>query len=349
MPSWVFICGQARSGTTLLSRLLDGHPSCAVLPWDTRVQQEIMSRRLTRWVLRTAALLDRPEVVAGLAAPGARRLAFRGRPALRDRLTRWLQDFPRTSPDAWLAAASAATEAAPPAGFWEAFFPVLAVATEDASLLERPVRVEKTPANERLVPLLDRLFGASTRYVHVVRDPRSVVASWMALHRPTGERRPRALVDRCVDWSRSVALACHHDRARPGRYLLLRYEDLVTDTERTMTAVLAFLRLPPHARRTMPTHLGEPAPPNSSFQGLAEPGRVVAPGERRRQDTILSDESALVEALLCEQMRACGYPVGRTTPPASALGGVRHRLRLWELRRRQTRARDLRLFPPRAP
>ncbi|MEJ2207157.1 MAG: sulfotransferase, partial [Gemmatimonadota bacterium] len=301
----MFICGVPRSGTTLLTRLLDGHPSLAVLPWDTQVRSLILERPLSRLVLRASSLLDRPELPGRLAAWASGDSAFPDRDALAKRLARWLQDFPSPPGDPEGMARRAVAHVNGAAGAWEAFFSALAdVAGRE--VLTRPIRVEKTPYNEGLVSLLDALFGAQTRYVHLVRDPRAVIGSWTRMHAPAAAARASALLDRSVDWARSLDLARHHLRVRPDRYAVLRYEDLVADPHAAMEGVRVFLDLMPHPALESPTHLGAPALPNSSYEAGSDAG-VVRLEPTRWTRSLAPEEVARIEAWLGPQMRTCGY------------------------------------------
>ena len=88
-PDWVFLCGTARGGTTLLARLLDGHPALVVLPWDSRVYPDLMDRSLTRIIVSLSEWTGSYELPAALAGPVAGVFAFGGRRALAARLARW--------------------------------------------------------------------------------------------------------------------------------------------------------------------------------------------------------------------------------------------------------------------
>ena len=343
-PDWVFLCGTARGGTTLLARLLDGHPSLVVLPWDSRVYPDLMDRSLTRIIVSLSEWTGSYELPAALAGPVAGGFAFGGRRALAARLARWLEDLPQRPPDVAALGDGAAGRAVGVRGRWEAFFDVLEGATGER--MGSRIRVEKTPYNERLVGLLDRVFGAATRYVHIVRDPRAVVASWMRMRSLGEPDRARALLDRCVDWSRSVARLRHHLRRRPSRYHVIRYEDLAAAPVRVMTEVCAFLGVAPHAGLGTPTHLGAPVAANSSFPDAGGVGVVLRSHVDRFSEVLDREEIVRIEQRLHAQMRYCGYrpDEGRTRPEAghgaadeSEAGGARVRLKLRELRRRQRR------------
>jgi hypothetical protein len=340
-PTRVFVCGVPRSGTTLLMRLLDGHPALAVLPWDTQVRELLLRRATVRAAVRVSAVLDLRELPAMLARMPLRAWAEPDRDVLADRLRRWLHDLPHPPQGGERLALEAAAEAPGLRGVWEAFF-ILLARIEGQGLLARPVRVEKTPYNETLVPLFDALFGENTRFVHLVRDPRAVIGSWMRAHAPGQPARGRALVDRCLDWARSIDLCRHHLTVRRGRYLAVRYEDLVHDPGAAMERVRRFLGIGSDAAFLTPTHLGSPAASNSSFGPGSEPGIVVRETDRYGE-ALRDEEIADTECWLAPQMRACGYPAihrgewegGPRRSPASTGRGFRGVWKRYELGRRR--------------
>jgi sulfotransferase family protein len=75
------------------------------------------------------------------------------------------------------------------------------------------------------------------RIVHMLRDPRDRYEASLALW-PDGKGRAGGAVAR---WNYSTALAERHLRRYPGRYLLVRFEDLIREPEATLRRVMTFL------------------------------------------------------------------------------------------------------------
>ena len=113
---------------------------------------------------------------------------------------------------------------------------------------DSPRIAEKTPHNVVHTETLARLFPRA-RFIHVVRDGRAVVASlleqdWM--DPSTGER-----LAYCQDagaaadyWATVVSEARRQGAGVPGRYMEVRYEELVSDPRGVMERVLAWLGEP---------------------------------------------------------------------------------------------------------
>ena len=85
---------------------------------------------------------------------------------------------------------------------------------------------------------LGRLFPEA-RFVHVVRDGRDVAVSYRSV-----AWGPTTVEDAAMRWRRSVLRGRRDgERLGPDRYREVRYEDLVTDPERVLRELCAFLDL----------------------------------------------------------------------------------------------------------
>lgn len=97
---------------------------------------------------------------------------------------------------------------------------------------------EKTPRYVEILDLVDELFPDAL-YLHIVRDGLDVVASHRARW---GWKRAYGAID---DWRRLVVRARRFgERVGPGRFLEVRYEEVVTRPEEVLRSVFAFLDEP---------------------------------------------------------------------------------------------------------
>ena len=95
--------------------------------------------------------------------------------------------------------------------------------------------IEHTPFNTAHVHLLDRHFEDS-RYINIVRDGRAVAASILRT-----DFGPTTIRSAAAWWQAHVLPGILAQWHHPGRVLLVRYEDLIMNPERSKARILAFL------------------------------------------------------------------------------------------------------------
>lgn len=110
---------------------------------------------------------------------------------------------------------------------------------EYARAVKRPRWGLKTPHNEFFA---EDIFAAypDARMVQLVRDPRDVAVSYQSYGGGAWNYSARDHMDK---WEKSVALARINEKRYKGRYLCVRYEDLVNDPEQTIQDVCGILSI----------------------------------------------------------------------------------------------------------
>jgi hypothetical protein len=204
-PGPVFLAGADRSGIGLLGELLERHPSLA------------MTRRTDFWDRFAGRYgdLEAPSNVDRLLEDLAGDRRGRVFEPDRDRLLAQLARDPTYS----------------------RLFELL-----QRQRMERLGKVrwgDKSLDQERHADLLLRSYPAA-RVIHVLRDPRDRYASQKE-HRQGGRGRVAA---GAAVWWRSARLAERNLRRYPDRYLVIRYETLVTHPETTLRGVCDFIGEP---------------------------------------------------------------------------------------------------------
>ena len=96
------------------------------------------------------------------------------------------------------------------------------------SLREGEIFVEKTPSHALCIPAIMKLL-AGVRFIHVVRDPRDVVASMLAAsHSWWKHCAPKNAREAALMWQRFVnAVLNAKSSIPPGQFFEVKYEDLV--------------------------------------------------------------------------------------------------------------------------
>jgi hypothetical protein len=276
MEAPIFIVGAPRSGTTLLRSILNRHPRIAICG-ETHFHHYVYTRRRAFGDLRD--LRNRRRLVDEYLA--LKRLRFvTDRAGLREKLLR-------------------------EGNTYREFFTCFVKYHTEA--LGKPRWGEKTPQHALFAETLCDWYPGGT-LIHMIRDPRDVVASL--------QRVPFAansVVQNAWSWSRHN-LAAHRCKDRP-QYLAVCYETLVTDPAREVARICERL-----GEEYLPSMLNpvenEFLPARVSWMALAhEPVTTSRLGAWRHDLTVA--EVAQVEWAVGRHMETFGYQ--RAVAPASRL------------------------------
>lgn len=142
--------------------------------------------------------------------------------------------------------------------------------------------------------------------IHVVRDPRDRHAS-MTLHR--GGRRSGVFGSIAV-WANSARLAVGNAERFPGRYLVLRYEDLVDSPERELRRVLDLVG-EPFDRAVLEIDDAHSIDASAAGQRALSRSSIG-----RYERDVPAREVALIERALGSGMTRLGYALSRPDLPA---------------------------------
>ena len=303
----IFVVGSARSGTTLLQSALGAHARIAAPPE-------------TYFVTRISSLAD---YYGDLASDAALERA------LQDTL-----DFVLLAP-LQLDAAAILLQAKTAPRTYGAL--LSAVMEHIAAAWGKARWSDKTPWQSPAV-VWDLLPDAQV--LHIVRDPRDVIAS--SVEAPWIEERPLELARA---WRRFNTDAAQQGAAAgPARYHRVRYEDLVAEPESVLRVVCAFLRedfdpamLDPEARSASGTVVEAAAPWQ---EGVATPIRRSSVG--RYVDDLSRRDRCLMAPVISGAAAAFGYDAprrravlaGRVLRPLELPGDVRRAIRHLRMRRR---------------
>ena len=289
-----FVAGPAKSGTTLLVSLLDGHRDLLVLPEETAYFPTVVnkyggrSRREQFDYLTTRSLSN--VIFGGPCKWGKRDYAHLDTAGLKRRFEEAAFDPVNADRDLL----------------------VILLETYAAVLGRSPdmVRrwVEKTPANREY---LDRIFQQfpHAKVLLTLRDPRALLASQIQLERTRKLRRFSIYL--CIKhWRTAARLALRQQRDPQGalgteRMLVVGFRRMLTQPEEGMRKVCAFLDVPYDGELLRPTKIGLPWAGNSaseqSFSAIS-----TEPVDRWRK-LLTEEEVGWVEWHCREWMEPLGY------------------------------------------
>jgi hypothetical protein len=283
---YLFIVGAARSGTTLVQRLLDAHPMLAVVNETYWVPRKFRERTgLTRDGLVTRALIDQL-----MASPKFNRMGLS------------LDDLTRLMPS---------DDAITYARYVSSLFDLF------ATRHGKSLAGDKTPGYVRRMAQLHELFPCA-RFVHIIRDPRDLCLSmleWSSGENTAGQFGTWAedpVTSTALYWRMSVGLG-RQLGAQLGEdiYHEVRYEDLVTSPERAITGLCAFLGLPYEPRMTR-YHEGKTrTKPGRSSKAQWLP---VTPGLRSWTNQLAVDAIERIETVTGDLMAEVGYRCSTADP-----------------------------------
>jgi hypothetical protein len=301
----VLISQVQRSGGTLLTQLLDGHPQCATYPPELAIGRPrkwdwpdlpasapvdawfdlLVDKSLLRW--------SREGYKKGGSNPHALQHV---RPFTLD-IRRFHEVF-----TAACARAAAPAQRDVIAAYFEAFFDNW---KDRAATGRERWTVGFTPRVHMFPDSIARFWRdwPDGRLITIVRDPLTWLASAMRhdpFEYPTAERALCA-------WRASTEATLREQRERPDRVLVLFYADLVLHPRETMARVARFLDIEWTDELLAPTYGGSPMIANSSF-AIAQPGVTDEP--LRRPIDLPADAHALAMASALPFYQECLAELG---------------------------------------
>ena len=296
----VFIGGIARSGTTLLQSLLDGHPQLIVDPSESRFFLSFLPRS------RHASKERKGELVEKIVfQPKNRFLDPEGDhyqayfshisyTSVRETFYRFLGQTSEHDAD-YLSSA------------------VLAFAEASGYLNEKiKYWVEKTIFNEWYASVIFSWWGGA-RFIHVLRDPRDVYATWK--RRDIRAGRSVTGIDAFLYTWRYSALLARKNQKRFGedRYHIVHYENLTRWPESQIERIVQFLGIDKLQCLFTPTKAGGKYPWKGNSSHDKRFTRISSSSVGQWRESLTEEEVSILEVLLGVEMKKQGYQL-ETSP-----------------------------------
>jgi hypothetical protein len=309
MTPFVVLVGCARSGTTLLQRVVDAHPQIALTPemhWITKDFKRL------KW-------------------PGPKRQVTAEQVAGMMEHERFLQfDFTRQQFEGLLGAGEPVSYKT----FFHRFFALY------GQIKQKPLVGNKTPNYVRRIPALHALWPEA-KFVHLMRDGRDVCLSVLNWDHAgyTAGRYATWAEDRvsttALWWKRKVQFGRQGGQALPpGLYHEVRYEDLVARPAEECAKLCAFLGVP-YDEGMLRFHEGK----TRTDPGLdaKEAWLPITPGLRNWRTQMPAAEVERFEAAAGDLLDELGYSRAFPRPSADCLS---HARRLRDLFTQELHARS---------
>ena len=287
----VFVVGMPRSGTTLLSSLLDAHPALTIAP-ETHYFTRCWTGEAISGTANALRMLDR-----FFQQPGVRDMQLTAQEERRIRGR--LRDTP-----------------APTHG------DVLRTVLETyAERTDAPAWGEKTPDHLRFVPEMARQFPEAV-FIAIIRDPRDVCLSLRSMPWSRG-----TLPEQAWTWRTYAALVDRYRTGYDDRFFALRYEDLITDPETRLRDVCAFLETPFHEAMLRPQEReGQPFDPDREPWKEKSKHQIDSSNREKWRTQMPEADRVLIEWIAGRWLSAYGYTRPPITWRPALIGRILRRL-----------------------
>ena len=308
----VFVGGAMKSGTTLMSKLMDGHPNLHVMPGDSRFVSMLNDDKNKKfndvadyWIRR-------------LINPTAQAPFYFLKLDEINEFLQYLKFFLKK----WNR----------PTFVCVVISILLTKYKDNSSKIE--YWVEKTTGNPLDTDFLHSLFPEA-KFIQVVREPLSNVNSLLKFYQVRGVERSAASISWYV---RKLLKAGIRNEMKLGsdKYKIIRYEDIIADPESTMLKISGFLDVEYSKSMLVPSIGGEPAISNSMYSERRVVGKLLKSPENISKLKMTDVEYSDSVLLLSKVTKILGYESRFIANKISGtfLGAYKRIILTWYSRRR---------------
>ncbi|MFC1809524.1 sulfotransferase, partial [Candidatus Omnitrophota bacterium] len=157
---------------------------------------------------------------------------------------------------------------------------IYAVHSIQSGIVGKKYWIEKTPHNELNVQKLHSLFPKA-KFVNVVRNPLTNITSFKKLSEMRGWKTTSLEYIYLIKklWH---AAKRNQEILGEDRYLIVSYEDLISQTRKILNGICTFLDIPFHETMLVPTENSHPATANSVFKENMVKGEILDQSDSKR-------------------------------------------------------------------
>ena len=148
------------------------------------------------------------------------------------------------------------------------------------------------------------------KFIHIIRDPRDNFSALKAgvnnYYSKHGEDDKTTLASMIYRYLNGMKLAeLNKKRYGSSRYLIVRFEDIVSEAESTLNIICDFLKIDFNVSLLTPTFLGIPTPGNC-FEGKKF-NSISSANIARWKERITAQEAQIIEFHFAGEMEKYGY------------------------------------------
>lgn len=161
------------------------------------------------------------------------------------------------------------------------------------------------------IPLerIDHAVNHQAKFIHIVRDGRDVCLSWMKL-----SMGPENLAIAARAWRDHIAGKRQWGALHPDRYCETRYEDLLENPERETRRICEFIGIE-FKPEMLQFHQGEMAQAIANSSTHAMLGKPIDSSNSEKWRSLMTPEDlAFFEWLAGEELAKAGYPINAASP-----------------------------------
>lgn len=184
--------------------------------------------------------------------------------------------------------------------------------------------IDSTPTNVPHMLRIQQDFPDAL-FVHIIRDPRDVALSLdkRGWSRPLPWDKKRSLLAAGFYWEWIVRKGRKLGTMLAPSYIEVRYEELVREPQRALTAIGDFLQYDLNYRRIQQASVGSVKTPLTAFKEDLQNGRFTPVGRWKEQ--FPAARLAEFEARIGDYMRELGYELSTDRARTHSLGRARDR------------------------